>query len=82
VRYLIRSSGCPLTGTSANLSGKRVSETADEVHRQLGKRVHCILDGGRAKNRQPSTILDLTSRQPSIVREGVLSRAALEEYLC
>lgn len=82
VRHLIRSSGCPLTGTSANLSGKRVAETAGEVYRQFGKQVHCILDGGRARSRQPSTILDLTGQRPSIVREGVLPSTTLEECLC
>ena len=81
VRHLIRSSGCPLTGTSANLSGKRVAETAAEVHRQFGKQVYCVLEGGRARSRRPSTILDLTGRRPAIVREGVLSSVALEEYL-
>ena len=80
-RALIRTSRCPLTGTSANISGRRAAETAKEVQLQLGKRVYCIMDGGRARRRQLSTILDLTG-EPRILREGAVSWAELEEYLC
>ena len=80
VRRLIRASGCPLTGTSANLSGSPAATTANEVKRQLSGRVYHIVDGGRSRLCQPSTILDLTS-EPRIVRQGAVSWTELAKYL-
>ena len=80
VRRLIRASGCPLTGTSANLSGSPAATTANEVKRQLSGRVYHIVDGGRSRLSQPSTILDLTS-EPRIVRQGAVSWTELAKYL-
>ena len=80
VRSLIRAAGCPLTGTSANRSGRRAATTASEVRRQLRKRVYYIVDGGRSRGRQPSAILDLTGR-PRILRPGAVSWTQLEKYL-
>jgi L-threonylcarbamoyladenylate synthase len=85
IRRLIRASGCPLTGTSANLSGSPAATSANEVKRQLRGRVYHIVDGGnvdggRSRLSQPSTILDLTS-EPRIVRQGAVSWAELAKYL-
>jgi len=80
IRRLIRASGCPLTGTSANLSGRPAATAADEVKRQLSGRVYHMVDGGRSSLRQPSTILDLTS-EPRIVRQGAVSWTELAKYL-
>ncbi len=80
IRRLIRASGCPLTGTSANLSGSPAATTADQVKRQLSGRVYHIVDGGRSPLRQPSTILDLTS-EPRIVRQGAVRWTELAKYL-
>jgi L-threonylcarbamoyladenylate synthase len=80
VERLVRLCGCPLTGTSANVSGRPPATTAAEVNRQLGRNVYCILDAGPARTRRPSTILDLTGR-PRILREGALSASRLKRYL-
>ena len=80
VRSLIRAAGRPLTGTSANLSGRPAATTAREVQLQLGRRIYYIVDGGRSRKRLPSTIVDLTGR-PRILRPGAISWAQLEKYL-
>ncbi len=80
VRSLIRAAGRPLTGTSANLSGRSAATTAREVQLQLGKQVYYIVDGGRSRWRRPSTILDLTGRG-RILRPGAVSWAQLEKHL-
>lgn len=80
IRRLIRAAGCPLTGTSANLSGSPAATTAEQVKRQLSGRVYHIVDGGRSPSRQPSTILDLTS-EPRIVRQGAVRWTELAKYL-
>lgn len=78
--YLIQAIGAPLTGTSANLSGRGSVCTAEEVKAQLGGRVDMVLDGGRCPGGIESTIVDLTTPFPTIVRDGAVSRAELEAF--
>jgi L-threonylcarbamoyladenylate synthase len=74
---LINGLGAPLTGTSANLSGAPDPATAEQVHKQLGSRVDMIIDDGRCPIGVSSTILDLTTDPPTILREGAISRDEL-----
>lgn len=62
----------PITGTSANLSGRPACVTADQVVESLGDHVDLILDGGITEGKYPSTILDVTSDPPIIIREGMI----------
>lgn len=78
--YLIKACGNPLTGTSANLSGHGSVCTAREVEAQIGHLVDFILDGGKCPGGKESTIIDLTSDHPSIVREGAVDRIELEKF--
>jgi L-threonylcarbamoyladenylate synthase len=71
---LIRGLGAPITGTSANLSGAPDSATAEEVRKQLGSRVDMIIDGGMCPIGVSSTIIDLTTDPPMILREGAIKR--------
>ena len=80
IQALSRSLRAPLTGTSANLSGRPPATTAQQVLRQFGGRLCYVVDGGRASGRQVSTIVDLTA-EPRIVRPGAVPRRALEPYL-
>ena len=81
VRSLARLSGCALTGTSANLSGRLGARSADEVVSQLRYRVPLVLDSGRVGRSDPSTIVDLTVDAPRILRPGWVSQAAIESVL-
>ena len=74
---LINGLGAPLTGTSANLSGAPDPATAEEVHKQLGSSVDMIIDDGRCPIGVSSTILDLTTDPPTILREGAIKRDEL-----
>ncbi len=64
--------GAPIIGTSANISGKPSSLTADEVYSQFGKVIDLIIDGGRCPGGKESTIVDLTGEVPVILREGAI----------
>ncbi|MBL6981721.1 MAG: threonylcarbamoyl-AMP synthase [Anaerolineales bacterium] len=68
----------PLAVTSANLSGGANTCTADEVLAQLDGRVDLILDGGSTPGGHPSTVVDCTSTDISILREGPISWAEIE----
>ena len=71
----------PLAVSSANISGQENANTAEEVHRQLNGRVHLILDGGKTAGGVPSTVVDCISDTLTILRQGPISLAALQEAL-
>jgi L-threonylcarbamoyladenylate synthase len=73
--------GGPLATTSANLSGQRAAVTAEEAQSALSGQVQIILDGGTAPKGIASTVLDLTSPLPKILREGAISRAVIASFL-
>ncbi|MBI4180577.1 MAG: threonylcarbamoyl-AMP synthase [Chloroflexi bacterium] len=76
---LIEGLGTPIIGTSANLSGQLSPLTADEVYTQLGDKVDLIFDGGRCSGGKESTIVDVTGAIPVVLREGAISKEAIEK---
>lgn len=79
VRAFIRSTGGALTATSANLAGEQPARTAEDVARSFPIGLDLIVDGGRAESLKPSTVLDLSGERVRLIREGAVSRQALEE---
>ena len=69
---LIAALGAPLAATSANLSGRPSPVTAEEVEAELGGRIELILDGGQCPSGTPSSVLDLTTDPPTILRAGAV----------
>ena len=69
---LLRELG-PLATTSANLSGQPDAVAAQDVLQYLDGRVDLVLDGGRCPGGVPSTVVDCTSTEPRILREGALT---------
>lgn len=67
---LIRLSGVPIAAPSANLSGRPSPTTADHVIRDLADRVDAILDAGPTDIGVESTVIDLTSEPPQVLRPG------------
>jgi L-threonylcarbamoyladenylate synthase len=78
---LIKGSGMPIVGTSANLSGMPNSLTASDVRTQIGNLVDLIIDGGRAPGGKESTVVDVTGELPVILRLGAISRKKLEQVV-
>jgi L-threonylcarbamoyladenylate synthase len=68
LRELIARTG-PLISTSANRSGEPLVESPQSLARELQERLDGIVDGG-LRGGEPSTIVDLTSAEPHILREG------------
>lgn len=77
-RELIRRAGGALAVTSANVSGRPAAQTADEVVKQIGRRIPLVLDGGPAPGGTESSVVDCSRDRPVLLREGALSRAVLE----
>ncbi len=80
-RALIDALSAPLAATSANISGGRDPATAREVFAQLDQRIPLILDGGATHSNVPSTVVDVTSDPPKILRVGVISVQEIEQAL-
>mgnify|MGYP001154720259 CR=1 FL=1 len=78
---LIKCLGGPIIGTSANLSGKASSLTAYEVKQQLGDKIDLIIDGGKCPGGNESTIVDVSSGVPVILRQGLIPQHEIEEAL-
>lgn len=75
---LIKGAGCPIVGTSANVSGSPSALTAEEVKKQLKDKVDFVVDGGRSRGGKESTIVDVTGELPVIIREGAISYSELK----
>ncbi len=71
----------PLAVTSANLSGEPSSLTPEEVLAQLSGRLPLILDGGQTPGGQPSTVVDCTQPDLTILRPGPISMEQLIQAL-
>ncbi len=69
---LSRALNVPITGTSANISGRPPCIMADQVVKCLGDDLDLILDGGITEGKYPSTMLDVTIDPPLIIREGII----------
>ncbi|HYB92605.1 MAG TPA: L-threonylcarbamoyladenylate synthase [archaeon] len=67
---LIRLSGGFIIGTSANITGRKSPRTAIEAANQVGKYVDLILDAGPTNIGEDSTVIDVTSERPQILRAG------------
>lgn len=63
----------PLAVTSANLSGRENTNTADEVMDQLNGRVHLIIDGGRSQGGVPSTVINCVDPELVVLRSGPIT---------
>jgi L-threonylcarbamoyladenylate synthase len=78
---LLRILDRPLAGPSANKSSHVSPTTAQHVRDELGDEVDMILDGGPCDVGIESTVLDLTSPRPTILRPGGVTREQIEAVI-
>jgi L-threonylcarbamoyladenylate synthase len=79
-RVLLRAAG-PMAVTSANISGQPSPSTAKEVYAQLNGRIPLIIDGGKTPGGIPSTVVDCTTGEINILREGPISEDEIRHTL-
>ena len=77
---LLREVG-PMAVSSANVSGRPAALTAADARDQLGDLVEVYLESGPSARQAASTIVDLTSSQPRVLREGPVTAAAIARVL-
>lgn len=80
-RQLIQACGFPLAAPSANRSTCLSPTRAEHVLRSLGGRIHAILDGGPCVAGIESTVVDVTTDPPTLLRPGAASIAELEAVI-
>ncbi len=71
----------PMAVSSANQHGQPPATTAAEARQQLGRAAPVYLDGGPCEAAVPSTIVDLTTEPPRVLRPGAVSLDRLREVL-
>ena len=78
---LIEECGVPLAAPSANESGKPSPTDATHVIDDLDGKVDCIIDGGKTNIGIESTVIDLTSEIPVLLRPGNVTLDMLESAI-
>lgn len=78
---LLNASGLPIAAPSANPSNRISATTAAHVVRAMGDRVDLILDAGPTSGGLESTVLDLTTARPRLLRPGLITVAEIESVL-
>ena len=58
--------------TSANVSGEPPACSAEAVYAALGEQVDLIIDGGTSRLAISSTVLDVTGKEPALLRQGAI----------
>jgi L-threonylcarbamoyladenylate synthase len=76
---LLRTAGIPVAAPSANRFMRTSPTTAAHVLADLDGRIDCVLDGGPCVVGVESTVLDLTTSPPRILRPGAVTLEQLRE---
>lgn len=72
-RALLKAARLPVAAPSANRSQEVSPTLASHVLRSLGERVDVVLDGGPTTGGIESTVLDLCSQPPRLLRPGPIT---------
>ena len=78
---LIALAGVPVAAPSANTSGRPSPTTADHVWQDMNGRIEMIIDGGPVGIGVESTIVDVSSEVPAVLRPGAITMEMLEAVL-
>ncbi|MDO8556082.1 MAG: L-threonylcarbamoyladenylate synthase [Nanoarchaeota archaeon] len=79
--HLITAAGTPIAAPSANLSGKPSPTTAEHVLEDFHNAIPCIIDGGKTNHGIESTVLDITTQPPTLLRPGSITKEQLEQVI-
>ena len=80
-REILQNFQLPLAAPSANPFGYISPTTADQVRSTLGDKVDIIIDGGNCRVGLESTIIDITSHIPKILRPGAITAAEIARVI-
>lgn len=78
---LIKEAGVPVATTSANISSENSITNILSTTRTLKNRVDLIIDGGKSRLGIESTIVDVTTFPPQMLREGYIPKNKILKVL-
>ena len=78
---LLRATGAPIAAPSANRSTELSPTRAEHVLRGLDGRIDLVLDAGPTTGGVESTVLDVTTSPPRLLRPGLIGPAELEAVI-
>lgn len=78
---LIQAANRPLAGPSANISGRPSPTDAQTVMEDLAGRIDMVLDGGPTTIGIESTVLDISTPQPQILRPGAITQEDIMAFI-
>ena len=78
---IIKASGVCVAAPSANTSGRPSPTEAKHVLADLGDKIDAIADGGRCRVGIESTVIDMTSPVPVILRPGGITANMIREVI-
>lgn len=81
VRGFVRACGGALTATSANPAQQPAARSANQVRDYFADKLDLIVDDGAVELTEPSTVVDATGKTVKIVREGLITRAQLAQWV-
>jgi L-threonylcarbamoyladenylate synthase len=78
---LIKHLGKPIVAPSANISGMEPTTDYETVKNNFNGKIPLIINGKSCKNAKPSTILDLSKKEPTVIREGTVSFDEINKFI-
>ncbi len=69
---LARATGFPITATSANISGMPPGKNVSMVSNYFDDSIDLIIDGGESDGTLPSTIVDVSGDELTVLRKGAV----------
>jgi L-threonylcarbamoyladenylate synthase len=80
-RALVAAVGRPITGTSANVSGRPGCADIELLAERIATSAAVIIDSGALAGGAGSTVVDVTRGEPVILRSGAVPDAVIREAL-
>lgn len=77
IQAVIRECGFPLAAPSANPASRLSPTNAGHVRQQLGEKIRLIVDGGPSQVGIESTVVDLLTAPPTVLRPGMIHEESL-----
>jgi len=78
---LIGASGAPIAAPSANISGRPSGTTGAHVFQDLAGKIDLVLEAGPVEIGLESTVLDISTQPPTILRPGAVTAEDLEPII-
>jgi len=77
---IVKKLGNPIITTSLNISGQKVLTNPNQLTKEMSSKLDLIVDAGTL-NQEPSSIIDLSSTVPIILRKGRGDLSLIKQYV-